>query len=142
WAAPARLRTLQCSRRFPCTRTPAERKPFDRFPLAATPEAGRFAAGCDRFHIALHHLSGGLREEVRVHESVEPPVEDRLRVPHLEVGPVVFDQLVRVQHVGADLTPEADVLRGAALAGELRLALLLLELGQSRTEDAHGSRLV
>jgi len=35
-----------------------------------------------------------------------------------------------MQHVGANLTPEADVLRGAALARELLLPLLLLELGK------------
>ena len=64
-------------------------------------------------------------------EAVERAVQDGLDVPDLVVGAVVLDQLVRVEHVGADLTPEADVLRGAPLPRELGLALLLLELGKA-----------
>ena len=86
---------------------------------------------CSRHLPSTRHLPGRLGEQVRVHEAVEPAVEDGLRVPDLEVGSVILHQLVRVQHVGADLTPEADVLRRAALARELGLALLLLELGET-----------
>jgi hypothetical protein len=66
-----------------------------------------------------------------MHEAVEAAVEDGLRVAHLEVGSMILHQLIRVQHVRADLTPEADVLRGAALPRELGLPTLLLELGQA-----------
>src|SRR6185312_17335534 len=86
---------------------------------------------------ALDHLALGFREQVGMNEAVETAVEDRLRVPHYEVGSMVLHQLVRVQHVRANLTPEPDVLRRAALAGQLGLALLLLELGEPRTENAH-----
>ena len=44
-------------------------------------------------------------------EAVECAVEDGLRVADLVVCPMIFDQLVRVKHVRADLTPKADVLR-------------------------------
>ena len=66
-------------------------------------------------------------------ELVEVAVEDALRVPHLDVGAVVLDELVRVQHVAADLAAEAGVLGGAALLRQLRLALLLLAARRAAT---------
>src|ERR687891_194522 len=90
----------------------------------------------------LQHFSRRLGEQVRVDEAVERSIEDGLRVPDLVVGAVVLYELVRVEHVRADLTPEADVLRGSPLPRELRLALFLLELGETGAEDAERGLLV
>ena len=68
-------------------------------------------------------------------EAVEGSVQDSLRIAHLVAGSQILHLLVRVEHIRADLTPEADVLRGTTLAGELRLAFLLLQLGEPRLED-------
>ena len=70
-----------------------------------------------------------------MHEVVEGPVEDGLGVAHLVVRSMVLHELVRVEHVRANLTPEADVLRSTSLLRELGLSLLLLELGESGPED-------
>src|ERR671919_1167751 len=90
----------------------------------------------------LQDFSRRLGEQVRVDEAVERSVEDGLRVPDLVVGAVVLYELVRVEHVRADLTSEADVLRGSPLPRQLRLALLLLELGEPGAEDAERGLLV
>src|SRR5204863_2448028 len=49
---------------------------------------------------------------------------------------MVFDELIGLQHVTTNLAAEVRLLGGAALAGQRLLALLLLELGQPRLEDA------
>jgi hypothetical protein len=48
-------------------------------------------------------------EKVGVDERVEVAIEDFLDVAALEFGAVVFDQLVGLQDVGADLAAEADL---------------------------------
>src|SRR6266540_822863 len=58
-------------------------------------------------------------------ELVEVPIQDRLDVARLDPGPVVLDQLVRVQDVRADLVPEGDP---APLPTERRELLLPLQL--------------
>ena len=64
-------------------------------------------------------------------EAVEVAVQDPFGVSDFEIGPVVFDHLIRVQNVRADLAPETRVLRDAALAGELLLPPLLFKLGKA-----------
>ena len=78
------------------------------------------------------HLAARLRAglELGADEAVEVAVEHALGVADLEVRAVVLDHRVRVQDVGADLRAEVDVLRLAALARDLLLALALLELDQ------------
>src|SRR6266498_4804566 len=88
---------------------------------------------------ALQPLPCCLRQKVGVDEPVEVAVEDSLRVAHLVVGAVVLDELVRVEHIAANLTPEVRLLHGAALLGELGLPLLLLELGQPGAQDPQRS---
>jgi hypothetical protein len=61
-------------------------------------------------------------------ELVEAAVEDRLRIAGFVLGPVILDELVRVQDVAADLAAEVGLLRRAALLSQLPLPLLLLEL--------------
>src|SRR3972149_1531793 len=51
----------------------------------------------------LHDLACRLRQQVRVDEAVERTVEHALGVPHLEVGAMVLDELVGMEHVAADL---------------------------------------
>ena len=46
----------------------------------------------------------------------------------LVARPMILDLLVRVEHIAADLTPEARVLHLAAFARELSLAPLQLQL--------------
>src|SRR5687768_7441656 len=55
---------------------------------------------------------------------------------------MILDELVGVEHIAADLTPEADVLRRASFLGELSLPLLLLELDEPRFEDPERRLLV
>src|SRR6478735_711826 len=74
----------------------------------------------------------GVGLQPRPDEAVEVAVEHALGAADLEVGAVVLDHRVRVQHVGADLRAEVDVLRLAALARDLLLALALLPLDQLR----------
>src|SRR3712207_1296990 len=76
------------------------------------------------------------------HEPVEIAVEHALGAADLEVGAVVLDHRVRVQDVGADLRAEVDVLRLAALARYLLLALALLELDQPRAQHRHRGRAI
>ena len=55
---------------------------------------------------------------------VEVAVQHALDVADLDVGAVVLDHRVGVQHVGADLRSPADVLRLALLLGDLLAAPL------------------
>src|SRR6476619_7852237 len=75
-------------------------------------------------------------------ELVERPVENCLRIAGFVLRPVILDQLVRVEYVAADLAPEIGLLRLTALAGELLLPFLLLELRQARLEDPQRRLLV
>src|SRR5207245_2157738 len=52
---------------------------------------------------SLDDPPGRFGQQIGVDEAVQVAVEDALRVPHLEVGAVVLDELVGLQHVGADL---------------------------------------
>ncbi len=69
-------------------------------------------------------------------ERIEIAVEDTLGIARLVLCPVVLDLLIGMQHIAADLTPEPGVLHLATLTRKLGLALLLLELGEARLEDA------
>src|SRR5688500_6467924 len=85
----------------------------------------------------LDDLSRGLGEQIGVDEPVDVAVQDPLGVPHLVAGPVVLDLLVRLEDVAADVrAAEAGVRGHPALAGDLGLALLELELGEAGAEHA------
>src|SRR5581483_10217987 len=79
----------------------------------------------------LQHLAGRAREQVLVDKVVEGAVENCLRIAGFVLGSVIFDQLVGVQDVAADLAAEVGLLGLPALLGELALALLLGLLGQA-----------
>src|SRR3954453_15740510 len=73
--------------------------------------------------------------ELRLHEPVEVPVQDRARVRRLVIGSEVLDHLVGVEDVAADLVAPT---RGEVLTpdlAELFLPLLELELEQPRLQD-------
>ena len=70
------------------------------------------------------------------------PSSTRWASPDLEGGAVVLDHRVRVQDVGADLRAEVDVLRLAALGGDLLAALGLLALQQLGAQHLHRGVLV
>src|SRR5690242_15796157 len=63
--------------------------------------------------------SGARGGEVGADERVESPVHHRLHVADLHAGPVVLDDLVRRERVGADLAPERDLLLLAGQVGQL-----------------------
>src|SRR6266545_297239 len=80
--------------------------------------------------------------ELRRDELVEVPIQDRLQVARLDPGPVVFDHLVGVQYVRADLVAKGDFAPLAAQRGQLLLPLLPRALGQPRRQDLQRDRLV
>jgi hypothetical protein len=65
-----------------------------------------------------------LSSELGSDESVDIPVQDRGDVSDLDPGAMVFDHLIRVQHVGPDLRAEADIALFPGERAQLRLALL------------------
>src|SRR5207248_10255136 len=81
-------------------------------------------------------------QQIRADETIEVAVEDALRVADLVLGPVVLDELVRVEDVAADRVSAETHRHAAALAGQLGLALLLGLLGESRAEDLERGLLV
>src|SRR5215211_272758 len=84
----------------------------------------------------------GVGLEPGADEAVQVAVEHAVGAADLEVRAVVLDHRVRVQDVGADLRAEVDILRLAALARDLLLALALLELDQPRAQHRHRGRAV
>src|SRR3954470_19304963 len=71
-----------------------------------------------------------LPAEVGLDERVEVAVEHAVDVAGLVLGAEVLHELVRRQHVAADLAAEPDLLLLALDGGELVLALLALEVGE------------
>src|SRR5574342_790258 len=67
----------------------------------------------------------GPLEETRLDETVQVPVQDRGDVSRLLPRPMIFDQLVRGQHVGPDLAAPGD---GGLFPLELGQLLVLLPL--------------
>ena len=74
--------------------------------------------------------------------SIEVAVHDPLDVADLELGPVVVDHGVGLEHVGADLVAPGVVGLGGLELGPLRLLLLQLLLVDGRAQHLHGRRLV
>src|SRR5262249_35275611 len=81
--------------------TEQARAPADP-PLAPAVEPLRLLCGGEERHDRLDDPAGGFRQQVRLDEAVEIPVEHALRVSDLVLGAVVLDQLVRVQDVAPD----------------------------------------
>src|SRR5262249_42624823 len=75
--------------------------------------------------------------QVALGEGSDLAVEHGAGVARLHVGAVVLDQVVRVQHVGANLITPAGLLVLALELGLLGLALVGLDLSQAREQDLH-----
>jgi hypothetical protein len=70
-------------------------------------------------------------QEIRADKAIEVAVEHALDVPDLEVRAVILHELVRVQDIAAHRVAAEAHVDTAALAGELRLALLDRLLGEA-----------
>src|SRR3984957_6131805 len=77
-------------------------------------------------------------EEIGADEGFEVAVEDFLDIAALDLGAVILDHLVRLHHVGADLTAEADVGFGGVELALVAPALFELELVEARAQHLHG----
>ena len=75
-------------------------------------------------------------------EAVQVTVEDTLSVADLEVGPVVFDELVRMEHIAAYRIAAEAHADDASFLRELLLPFLLGELGEAGLEDTERGLLV
>src|SRR5918999_6110695 len=82
-------------------------------------------------------LGDGPALQVGVDKVVEVAVEDPIHVGGLLSGAQVFDELVGVEDVGADLGPEPHLRLLPALRGDLTLSLLALELEEASPQDPH-----
>src|SRR5918992_3633330 len=82
-------------------------------------------------------LGDGPALQVGVDKVVEATVEDPVHVGGLLSGAQVFDELVGVEDVGADLGPEPHLRLLPALRGDLTLSLLALELEEASPQDPH-----
>jgi hypothetical protein len=82
-------------------RDPAHRERAERRPLAVS-QRRRRAARCRAFRSTLH--------QVRLDEHVDVAVQHAIDVADLLLGPVILHELIRVQHVAANLAAERDLL--------------------------------
>src|SRR5215204_6425269 len=76
--------------------------------------------------------------QVSVDEGIEVAVEHAVHVRRILAGAMVLYELVRVEHIGADLRTPLDVGLLPALCGDLLLTLLALEFEEPRPEYPHG----
>src|SRR3954447_4758652 len=79
-----------------------------RLPSLADPLPGSAAVSCRL-------------QEICANEPIQVTVEDALGVPHLVVGAVVLDELVRVEDIAPNRIPTKAHGHSAALTGELGL---------------------
>ena len=88
--------------------------------------------GSTRFHVPGHKGGAGADPGLRSALGERALMLDVPADIHgIDLGPVVFDHLVGVEHIAADLASEAGVLRRSPLLGQVRLALLLGQLGEA-----------
>src|SRR5262245_56487624 len=78
-----------------------------------------------------------LLHQIRLDEPIDVAVEHPVDITDLLFGAVVLDELIRVQHVAANLAAERNLLLGAADLIELGLLLLQLEIVEPRLEHLH-----
>src|ERR1041384_869112 len=79
----------------------------------------------------------GFFHQVRLDELIDVPVEHAVDVADLLLRPEVLDELIRLQHVAANLAAERDLLLRAANLIELRLILFQLQIVEARFQDLH-----
>src|SRR4051812_24780958 len=81
--------------------------------------------------------AGALPAEVRLDERIEVAVEHAVDVARLVLGAQILHELVRLEHVAADLAAQVDALLLALDLRELGVALLLLDVGEAGLEHRH-----
>ena len=75
--------------------------------------------------------------QLRINKHLQIPIENSRRIARLHIGPQVFDHLVRMQNVAANLLPEVGTLRGTLQIFFLRHLLATFPLQKFRTENVH-----
>src|SRR5579872_5168048 len=83
---------------------------------------------------SLSERAARLLHQIRLDEAVEVAVEHAIDVADRFLRPVILHELIRVQHVAANLAAEGDLLLRAADLIELRLLFLLLQIVEARLE--------
>src|ERR1700722_2828510 len=78
------------------------------------------------------------RHQIITNEGIEIAVQYPVHIPHLKFCPMVLDQPVGLQRVGADLAAKADVALGLIHLARFSFALLDLGLVQARAQPFHG----
>src|SRR6266481_7576296 len=63
---------------------------------------------------SLPERAAGALHQISLDEDIEVAVEHAVDIAHLLLRAVILHELIRVQHVAADLRPEGDVALGAA----------------------------
>src|SRR5713101_7503179 len=108
---------------------------------AATNSADPPLRAVRSLNVFLSRLAEGaarLLHQIGLDESVDVAIENPIDVPDLLLRAVVFDELVGLQHVAANLAAEGDLFLRTADLLELRLLLLLLQVVQPRLQNLHG----
>src|ERR1700674_597789 len=77
-------------------------------------------------------------EQEGANEGIEVAIENFLDVAALDLGAVVFYELVRLEGVRADLASEADFGLGGVELAQVVAALVQLEFVKLRLENLHG----
>src|SRR5436190_19181494 len=80
----------------------------------------------------LDGLSRCSGQQIGMDEAVQIPVQDTLSVPDLVLGPVVFDELVRVKDIAADRVAAEAHADDSSFLRELLVPFLLRQLRKPR----------
>ena len=83
--------------------------------------------------------AGHFSLEIGFDESVQFAVHDGGHLADLMSGPMVFDHLVWLKHVGTDLTAPGDILFSPTIALNSGFLLALFQLKQAGAQNFHGS---
>src|SRR3954469_1790729 len=97
---------------------------------------------CRRHKRRLDGLSRCSCQQIGVDEAVQVAVENALGVSDFEIGPMILDELVGMEHVAANRVAAEAHADDTSFLRELLLPFLLRELGQAGSEDPQGGLLV
>jgi hypothetical protein len=98
------------------------------------PERRALAVSQRRRRAARAERSARTLHQVGLDEHVDVAVQHAIDIADLLFGPVILHELIRVQHVAANLAAERDLLLGAADLIELGLLLLHLQIEEARLQ--------
>ena len=80
--------------------------------------------------------------KVSVNEQINTPVHNRIHIARFHIGPMVFDQTIRLKKIGPDLAAPSNFTLGPANLRELLFLLFTFLFQQPGHEHAHGSSFV